>query len=174
MKVLQVVEKALLRCELVLVYTAITCAAVMMVLTTADAMSRYFLNSPIMGAYEVTEKYLMVASIFLGLSYACRGGAFIRVTFLIDRLPHAARLVVDYFGHLVSLAFGVVVVIATGQQALFALADATTLSTLPVPVGPAYCLVPIGFFAMTLLILADLPRVSKGESLLFTHDEPIA
>ena len=31
----------------------------------------------------------MVATIFLGLSYAYRGGVFIRVTFLVDRLSAA-------------------------------------------------------------------------------------
>ena len=33
----------------------------------------------------------MVAAIFLGLSYAYRGGVFIRVTFLVDRLPAGAE-----------------------------------------------------------------------------------
>ena len=58
----------------------------------------------VFGAYEITEKYLMTAAIFLGLSYAYRGGAFIRVTFLVDRLPPSARLVANMFAHLVSLA----------------------------------------------------------------------
>ena len=63
----------------------------MMLLTSGRrAVSRYLLNSPILGAYEITEKYLMVATIFLGLSYAYRGGVFIRVTFLVDRLPARA------------------------------------------------------------------------------------
>ena len=58
----------------------------MMCLTSADALSRYAFNRPILGAFEITEKYLMVAAIFLGLSYGYRGGLFIRVTFLVDRL----------------------------------------------------------------------------------------
>ncbi len=64
----------------------------MMCLTSADALSRYLLNSPIIGAYEITEKFLMVAAIFLGLSYAYRGGVFIRVTFLVDRLTGTLRV----------------------------------------------------------------------------------
>ena len=65
----------------------------MMCLTSADALSRYAFNSPILGAFEITEKYLMVAAIFMGLSYGYRGGLFIRVTFLVDRLSgtRAAR-----------------------------------------------------------------------------------
>ena len=88
----------------------------MMCLTSADALCRYLLNSPILGAYEITEKYLMVAAIFIGLSYGYRGGVFIRVTFLVDRLSGGARLVADYFAHLVSLAFCVFFLLATGQS----------------------------------------------------------
>ncbi len=90
----------------------------MMCLTSADALSRYAFNRPIMGAYEITEKYLMVAAIFLGLSYGYRGGLFIRVTFLVDRLPGAARLAADYFAFLVTLAFCVVFLWATARPGL--------------------------------------------------------
>ena len=75
-------------------------------------------NRPIIGAYEITEKYLMVASIFLGLSYAYRGGVFIRVTFLVDRLPPALKLVVNHVVHLITLAFCLIVLVATTQQAM--------------------------------------------------------
>src|SRR5262245_64444295 len=126
--------------ETVLTGIAALCAALMMLLTSADAFSRYALNSPLLGAYEITEKYLMVAAIFLGLSYAYRGGAFIRVTFLVDRLSPALKLAADHFAHLVSLIYCIVFVLATGQQALIAVNDDTTLTTLPILVGPAYWL----------------------------------
>jgi TRAP-type C4-dicarboxylate transport system permease small subunit len=158
------------------VFTAIAalCAALMMLLTSADAFSRYALNSPLLGAYEITEKYLMVAAIFLGLAYAYRGGAFIRVTFLVDRLSGRARLVADYFAYLVTLGFTFVIIYATTQQSLRSLGDATTLSTLPIPAGPAYCIVPLGFLAMTLLLVADLPRIRTRQSALFATDAPSA
>ena len=75
----------------------------MMCLTTADALSRYLFNRPITGAYEITEKYLMVATIFLGVCYAYRGGVFIRVTFLVDHLPRAVKLLAHYLAHLLSM-----------------------------------------------------------------------
>src|SRR5215813_11910412 len=128
----QSIGKWLARCELALLYLAIFATGAMMVLTTADTASRYFLNRPILGAYEITEKYLMVAAIFLGLSYAYRGGAFIRVTFLVDRLPPLAKLAANSFAHLVSLAFCVIVLVATTGQALRGLKDDTELSALPI------------------------------------------
>ena len=53
-----------------------------------------------------------------------------------------------------------------------ALYDATTLATLPILAGPSYVLVPIGYFALTLLMVRDLPRVATGTTLLFATEEP--
>jgi TRAP-type C4-dicarboxylate transport system permease small subunit len=170
----RLIEKLLAACEGVLVWVAVLAAFLMMCLTSLDALARYALNSPILGAYEITEKYLMVATIFLGMSFAYRGGVFIRVTFLVDRLSGRARLAADYFAYIISLLFCLVTVAATAQQALRSLADAANLSTLPIPVGPAYCLVPIGLFAMAVMMLIDLPRVRTGRALLFASEAPAA
>ena len=169
---MDLIGKLLWRCELVLVYVAIAATAVMMLLTSADALFRYLLNSPILGAYEITEKYLIVAAIFLGLSYAYRGGVFIRVTFLVDRLPPKWKLLADHVAHGLSLLYSLIFVVATGQQAVRALSDATTMSVLPVLIGPAYAMVPIGFLALTILMLADLPRVRQGRALLLAQEAP--
>jgi TRAP-type C4-dicarboxylate transport system permease small subunit len=172
--VTQSLGKWLHRCELALLYVGVLATFAMMCLTSADALSRYAFNRPIMGAYEITEKYLMVAAIFMGLSYGYRGGLFIRVTFLVERLSGNARLAADYFAFLISFAFCVFFLWATAVQGWRGLHDDTELSTLPILVGPAYCLVPIGFLALTIIMLVDLPRVRKRQSLLFTQDAPSA
>ncbi len=91
-----------MRCELVLVYASVLAAIAMMCLTSADALSRYLLNRPIMGAYEITEKYLMVAAdLSRPLLCLSRRGVFIRVTFLVDRLSAGAEAAwPTYFAHL--------------------------------------------------------------------------
>jgi TRAP-type C4-dicarboxylate transport system permease small subunit len=172
--VLRAIGKVLWRCELALVYTSVVATIAIMGLTSADALSRYLFNRPITGAYEITEKYLMVAAIFLGLSYAYRGGVFIRVTFLVDRLPRPLQLSVNYAAHLASLLFCMISLVATGQQALRGLREETTLSALPLLVGPAYCLVPLGFFALTILMLIDFTRIRSGRSYLFREEAPPA
>ena len=122
-------ENWLRRCEFALLYLGVLATFAMMCLTSADALSRYAFNRPILGAFEITEKYLMVAAIFMGLSYGYRGGLFIRVTFLVDRLSGRARLAADYFAFLVSLLFCAVLLWATGVQGFRALQDDTELST---------------------------------------------
>ena len=169
---MQTLEKWLARAERALILAGAFATFAMMCLTSADAISRYLLNRPIVGAYEITEKYLMVAAVFLGLSFAYRGGGFIRVTFLVDRLGGRAKLVADYVAHAISFGFCVIFTVATTQQAIRALSDDTTLSALPILVGPAYWFVPIGFLALTLLVLLDLSRVHSGQSYLLVKDEP--
>jgi TRAP-type C4-dicarboxylate transport system permease small subunit len=167
-------EKCLLRCDRLLVYVAMACTMAMMLLTTADALFRYFLNSPVLGAYEITEKFLMVAAIFLGLSYAYRGGALIRVTFLVDRLPAPHRRIADTFAHLVTLAFAIVFAFATVRQAWRTMDEGTTLATLPIPVGPAYFIAPLGFAVLTLFLALDLPKVRAGHSPIQKSEAPAA
>src|SRR4051794_20304485 len=128
---MQLLGKWLYRCELALLYLGVLATFGMMCLTSADALSRYAFNRPILGAFEITEKYLMVAAIFMGLSYGYRGGLFIRVTFLVDRLSESARLAADYFAFLVSLLFCAVFLWATAVQGIRGLHDDTELSTLP-------------------------------------------
>ena len=169
---MQMIGTILRRCEVVLVYVAVVAAFAMMLLTRADALFRYLFNSPILGAYEITEKYLIVAMVFLGLSYAYRGGVFIRVTFLIDRLPRNWRIAADHFSHAISIFYSLIFLVATARQAWRALSDATTMSVLPVLIGPAYCMVPLGFLALAMLMLVDLPRVREGRALLFAQEGP--
>jgi TRAP-type C4-dicarboxylate transport system permease small subunit len=169
----ETIEKWLDRCETVLLYVAVLATFVMMCLTTADAAGRYLFNRPIAGAYEVTEKYLMVAMVFLGVCYAYRGGAYIRVTFLVDHLPRAVKIFFDYLAQIFSIVYGIILVVATAQQYLRVASDRMTLSAVDLPIAPAYLIVPVGLFFMSVLMLLDLPRVRRGESLLFKDESPI-
>ena len=73
-----------------------------------------------------------------------------------------------------TLAFCAFFLWATAIQGWRGLHEDTELSTLPILVGPAYCLVPVGFLALTVLMLVDLPRVRRRQSLLFTQEAPSA
>src|SRR4051794_41539288 len=113
---MQLLGRWLTRCELALLYVGVFATFAMMCLTSADALSRYAFNRPILGAFEITEKDLMVAAIFMGLSYGYRGGLVIRVTFLVDRLSGTARLVADHLAFLVAPLFWAVFLYPTSVQ----------------------------------------------------------
>ncbi|MCC6473634.1 MAG: TRAP transporter small permease [Burkholderiales bacterium] len=165
-------ERWFLRIESALMFVSLAATFVMMVLTTVDAVSRYALNAPITGAYEVTEKYLMIAMVFLGLSCAYRGGALIRVTFAVNRLPDGIRVWVDHLVQVLTLAFFALLAVATVGQGLRVLENGTALSTLEVPLWPANFLVPLGLAFLCAILAIDLARVRSGGSRLFQEGEP--
>jgi TRAP-type C4-dicarboxylate transport system permease small subunit len=166
-------QKLMNGCELVMLYVSTMSTFILMLLTTADAGGRYLFNRPITGAFEITSNYLEIAAVFMAVSYGYREGAYIRVTFMVDRLPDKVKLVVNYFVQVVSMLYGVLLVIATFQQALRVISDHTTLSSLEmIPMGPAYVIVPIGLFFMSLAMLIDIRKVGKGQSYLFREESP--
>ena len=162
------------RCEVLLLYAGAVAVFVMMCLTAADAVARYVLNSPITGAYEITEKYLMVAAVFLGLSNGYREGALIRVTFFVDRVPRSVQFFANHLAQLVSIAYAAVLIVATIQQGLRVVADHTELSTLPLTVGPAHFMIPLGLVVMLVLMVMEIPKAGSGQSHLFSSEQPAA
>ena len=168
-------KKLLNGCELVMLYVSTLATFVLMLLTTADAGGRYLLNRPITGAYEITTNYLEIAAVFLAVCYGYREGAYIRVTFLVDRLPRGVKLYINYLVQMISMLYGVLLVIATSQQALRVIADHMTLSSLDfIPLGPAYVIVPVGLFFMSVAMLLDIRKVKNGQSSLFREESPTA
>ena len=132
------------------------------------------MNRPILAAYELTTNYLMIAAVFLAMPYAYRQGANIRVTFVVDRLRRAPRLVVDHAVQVVSILYGAALVYATFQQALHVRATGTTFVTLDLPLWPAHLMVAVGLGLTTLLIAIDLGAVRRNRSSLFREGgEPL-
>jgi TRAP-type C4-dicarboxylate transport system permease small subunit len=164
--------RLLAHCENVMTYLAIASTFILMCLTSADALGRYVFNRPIAGAYEITEKYLMTMTIFLGFSYAYRQGFLIRVTFLSDRFRGRVRLLSAYFAQLVSILYGCLLVLTTLKRAIQTIASGTLLGNVPIPLWPAYVVVPVGLFFMTILLILDLRHVKAGKSRLFVEESP--
>ncbi len=62
----------------------------MMLLVIANAVSRFLLNAPVSGAFEITESMLTVL-IFLSLALTQFEGGHIRVVLLTQRMPSGLR-----------------------------------------------------------------------------------
>jgi len=159
-------------CEAGMLYIGCFMTFLLMLLTTADAFGRYLFNSPIIGAYEITANYLMVAAIFLSVAYGYRGGAYIRVTFLMERLRGKVKIVINQIVQLGSLLYGFLLVAASLRQVFRVYGDRTSLSSFDFPLWPAYVFVPVGLFVMSLLMLVDLRKVKTGGAPLFKDDSP--
>ncbi|KZM48882.1 TRAP transporter small permease [Labrenzia sp. OB1] len=84
-------------CGLVAGYTTFA----MMMLVIANAVSRFLFNSPVSGAFEITETMLTVL-VFLSLALTQYEGGHIRVVLLTQRLPGGLQKI----ARLAALALG--------------------------------------------------------------------
>jgi TRAP-type C4-dicarboxylate transport system permease small subunit len=165
------IENILGKCEKVLTYIAVLAIFVMMCLTTADAIGRYIFSYPITGAYEFTEKYLMLTAVYLGASYTYRGGSTIRITLLVSRLPSNIRMGLNIFAQIFSICYGFFLVVPNIQSLYRTYLQGTTLTSTSFPLWPPYVAIPVGLLLMSLFMLWDLPKVPKGKSALFNEEE---
>lgn len=107
----------------------------LMMLTTADVISRYLFNWPLRGAFEITE-LLLLTLIFAGLPLASRAGEHVTLDF-IDRLfaPRGRELLrrlVDLVCGLIILALAWRVWVKADKIAAYS----DTTEVLRLPVGP--------------------------------------
>ena len=70
----------------------------MMILTTADVIFRYAFNSPILGAFEVTE-FLVLLVIFSFLGYTQAQKSHISVDLLFNLFPVKLQTIIEVFNH---------------------------------------------------------------------------
>lgn len=149
-------------CEKVVTSLSLLSVFMMMILTTADSIGRYALHLPIKGAYEIIQDYLMVIAVFFGVCYAYRGGGYIRVDFLVDRLPRKARVGVNYLSQVCCVLLSIVFVWAAILKCLrsFALGENLPL-VWNFPLWPAYAVIPVGLCLATFIMILDLWDVRK-------------
>ena len=107
----------------------------LMLLTVVDVVSRYILNWPLRGAFEITELSLLVL-IFAGLPLASRTGEHATMDFidalLSERGRRAIVRLVDLFCGFVILALAWQVWLKAGKIAGYG----DTTDALKLPVGP--------------------------------------
>jgi TRAP-type C4-dicarboxylate transport system permease small subunit len=164
-------EKVLGRVEKWSTHVAVLSIFVMMLLTTADAIGRYLFSFPLPGAYEFTEKYLMIIAVYLGASYTYRGGSTIRITLLVDRLPRGVKMGLNHFAQVFSICYGFFLIVPAVECVLRAHNQKLTLTSPQLPLWVPFTAIPIGLLLMSLFVLRDLPRVRAGRSALFREEK---
>jgi TRAP-type C4-dicarboxylate transport system permease small subunit len=136
----------------------------LMSLTAADVVGRYIFNSPIRGAFEITELLLLVL-IFAGLPLASRADEHVTLDFIDTALGPRGRLLLRRLSHLVCglliLGLAWLVWIKAGKIAGYG----DTTEVLRIPVGPF-----VYFMAIMVLITAIVhlfkvvyPGAQRGE-----------
>ena len=91
MQGLQSLNKALNTIEKICVFGGGIAMMLMMLLTTADLLSRKFLDYSFPSLYEFTEDYLMVGLVFLTVSNVDVQGDHVRFTLLTQKLKNKSK-----------------------------------------------------------------------------------
>lgn len=143
----------------VLAYLSCVCLVLLMLVTFADVIGRYFLNRPVTYAVELIE-LLMGLVVFFGLAYTTIKKAHISVDLLVDAVPSVVKSALMVFAALVS---AVVIIIMAWRLTLRAIgfaSDGLSTSVLFMPVAPFVFLMCAGAALAALVAVAQL--ISPG------------
>lgn len=139
------------KAENVLVGLSTLSLFLMCIIITADALSRFLFNKPLLIAYNLTEIYLIPLVVFFTMSYAAREGAHIRVTFFEERCSPAARKVFLYFRNIVAVLFFSLITYRTAILTYHGWVNNELVTGIyNWPLYIAYAFVPIGSFVMVI------------------------
>jgi len=161
---LTIVRRFLNGCQSGLTFIAGLSVVAIVIMTTADAGGRYVLDLPLKGAYEVTESFFLVATVFLGLLYAYSSGAFIRVTFLVHRLGETTQIYVNYFVQSICILITLTLLIGSLWESCLIIQSGMTLGFLKIPAWPPYIIVCIGYAVLLLRMIVDLWAIKLNQS----------
>ncbi|TDH39438.1 TRAP transporter small permease [Pseudohoeflea suaedae] len=133
------------------------CAAMllaMMGITLVDVIGRYLLNSPLVGATELTE-LMLVGVVFLGLPAVTLDRGHVSVSLLSDRLPARFQPLREFILSLVIAALLSAIGWRIFQQGNQIAGYGGTTETLDVPLAPVawFCAACIGVSALMTLWL---------------------
>lgn len=124
----------------------------LMLLTTADVISRGFFNKPIPGVMETSE-YMLAVIILLGAAYTQQVKGHVWVDFLTARLSQRVQNVLRIITDLASL-FIISLVVYMGY--FEAMEERAVSDMLRIPQWPFKMLVAVGCFLLWLELLIDL------------------
>ena len=80
-----IMEKLISRAESWLNIIGVMLIVVIMLLTVVDVVGRYFFNSPLYGAIDISE-IAMAGIVYLGLAYTLKNGTHVRVELFVNML----------------------------------------------------------------------------------------
>lgn len=128
--------------------------ATMMFLTAADVGGRYLFNSPLKGAYEITQS-MMVLLVFCALAYTASIKGHVAVDLVASRLSPRLRAVAGSITSFLSLAVFTIGAWQSVVQAGILFRGHLESGSLHIPTFPFLWVIAICFMVLSLVLLAD-------------------
>ena len=136
--------------------------AAMIVIITAQVVSRRVLSAPLVVADELSG-YLLVILTFMGLGYAFLHGDHIEVTLLIDRLGARTKARLRLLWCVIAAPYLLLLVVRTAALAWDSYRNQTfSVSATNFVLWPIQAFVPLGFAVLLLQLLAELLLAARG------------
>jgi TRAP-type C4-dicarboxylate transport system permease small subunit len=127
----------------------------MMLLGGADVIGRYFLNSPVVGAFEITE-ILLAGVVFFGLAYTQSVKGHVTVDLVYSRLPARLRNVVGMVNKIVLLCLFIMILWRGVATAIIEWKLHRKIPNLGLPYYPFQLFLPLGALAMCFVLIAEI------------------
>jgi TRAP-type C4-dicarboxylate transport system permease small subunit len=134
----------------------------LMLLTTADVVGRYF-GSPINGVYDLTHFAVSIMT-YLGLAYCGYRGGHVVIELLYDRLPRGARGILNRVINLAGCVLFATISVRTAIQSLDIREMGEASQMMELPLFPLYCVVAAGaaLFAWVMGLRVFVPEPESG------------
>jgi TRAP-type C4-dicarboxylate transport system permease small subunit len=158
-------EHILKLCENSLMIVGGICLFLLMALVVGDAGGRYFFNAPISGVYEISEFYLMIPIVFLGLAQTQRLKAHVRVELLLERLPvTVARVLEVVFLLSTVIVFACITYVTARNGWNNIVLNRWTTGVVAIPTGPSWLILAFGSGIFTLRLAFDALAIAVGRT----------
>ena len=156
-------ERILTLCENTLMIIGGICLFLLMALIVSDSGGRYLFNAPISGVYEISELYLMIAIVFLGLARTQSLKAHVRVELLLERLPVSAARALEVVFLLATIVVFLCITYVTARTGFNSIVlNRWTTGVVAIPTGPSWLIVSFGSGVFTLRLTFDALSIMLG------------
>lgn len=156
-KVMSMLEKTTVRTSQAIDLIGAGLLAVMMLLSTADVIGRYFLNSPIPGTLELSG-FMLVIVVFFGAAHTQVVKSHVTVDLLLSWLPQKVRPFFSVMSYFIGLSLFSLIAWRTVLSAGFKMQGNEVSSILRIPIWPFMGVVAAGSALLALVLLIDLVK----------------
>lgn len=133
--------------------------ALIMLLTTGNAVARYVIDDPINGTYEIIELYLMPMVIFLYAARLQKAGGNINVDILYGKFPEATQMFIDLLGRVLALViFAAISYIAGVKFWEGLIAGRMSVGVIAFPIYLSWLIMAIGLLTLVVRLLYQIRK----------------
>ena len=127
----------------------------LVLMTVADVVLRFFFNNPILGSFELTE-YLLVPITCFAIAWASHEKANVRVDLIVGKWSRRPKAILYAASCFLSLIMAFIFAWFTVPQAFYILDINIVSDMLKIPAYPFYFIIALGFFILFFILISSL------------------